>query len=151
MIRRLRIPMLAAAITVAACAAHQPPAPVTAGPLDRGDLAARVRTEFLHAWSSYTRLAAGHDELNPVSRTPHDWYPPAVVYMTPIDSLDTMLMMGLDEEVHKTKALLLERLTFDLDVSVQVFEVNIRILGGLLTAFQMTGEPKFLHLAEDLG
>jgi hypothetical protein len=29
--------------------------------------------------------------------------------------------------------------------------VNIRLLGGLLTAFQMSGEPKFLRLAEDLG
>ena len=117
----------------------------------RAELAARVRDEFRHAWASYTRLASGHDELNPISRTAHDWYPPAVVYMTPIDSLDTMLMMGLSEEAAQTKTLLLERLSFDLDISAQVFEMNIRILGGLITAFQMTGEPKFLTLAEDLG
>ena len=117
----------------------------------RAELAARVRDEFRHAWASYTRLASGHDELNPISRTAHDWYPPAVVYMTPIDSLDTMLMMGLSEEAAQTKTLLLERLSFDLDISAQVFEMNIRILGGLITAFQMTSEPKFLTLAEDLG
>ena len=34
---------------------------------------------------------------------------------------------------------------------MQVFEVNIRILGGLITAYQMTGERRFLTLAEDLG
>src|SRR5262245_11945933 len=143
--------MLAAAITVAACAAHQPPAPVTAAPLDRGDLAARVRTEFLHAWSSYTRLAAGHDELNPVSRAPHDWYPPAVVYMTPVDALDTMTLMGLSDDSAETRRYLLDHQSFDQDVSVQVFEVTIRLLGGLLSAFQMSNEPKFLALAEDLG
>ena len=34
---------------------------------------------------------------------------------------------------------------------MQVFEVTIRLLGGLLSAYQMSGEPKFLTLAEDLG
>ncbi len=138
--------MLAAFVAVVA-AAQQPVRPA----IDRAALAARVRAEFVHAWTSYTRLASGHDELNPVSRTPHDWYPPLVVYMTPVDSLDTMLLMGLTDEANATKSLLLEKLSFDADVSVQVFEVNIRLLGGLLSAYQMTGEKKFLTLAEDLG
>ena len=34
---------------------------------------------------------------------------------------------------------------------VQMFEITIRQLGGLLWAYQMTSEPKFLTLAEDLG
>jgi len=119
--------------------------------VDRAALAARVRAEFVHAWTGYTRLASGHDELNPVSRTTHDWYPPLVVYMTPVDSLDTMLLMGLTPEASATQTLILDKLSFDADVSVQVFEVTIRLLGGLLSAFQMTGEQKFLTLAEDLG
>ncbi len=120
-------------------------------PIDRAALAERVKAEFLHAWNAYERLAAGHDELNPLSRTPHDWYPPAVVYMTPVDALDTMRLMKLDTQVHATETLLLDRLNFDLDVSVQLFEVDIRLLGGLITAYQMSGEPKFLALANDLG
>lgn len=119
-------------------------------PLDRTALATQVRGEFQHAWSSYVKYASGHDELNPISRTPHDWYPPAVVYMTPVDSLDTMLLMGLTREANDTKQLLLEKLSFDKDVSVQVFEVTIRVLGALVTAAQMTGEPRFLTLADDL-
>jgi hypothetical protein len=118
---------------------------------DRAALAARVRAEFEHAWSSYKRLAWGHDELNPVSRTPHDWYPPAIVYMTPVDALDTMTLMGLTDEAGATRAYILEHLSFDQDVSVQVFEVTIRLLGGLISAYQMSGEPKFLALAQDLG
>ena len=34
---------------------------------------------------------------------------------------------------------------------VQVFEVTIRLLGGLISAYQMDGDPRFLTLATDLG
>ena len=39
-------------------------------PLDKGELRARVRAEFQHAWNGYVRYAWGHDELRPKSRTP---------------------------------------------------------------------------------
>src|SRR5262249_53574492 len=42
-------------------------------------------------------------------------------------------------------------LSFDRDEPVQVFEITIRVLGGLLSAYQLTGEPRFLSLATDLG
>ena len=118
---------------------------------DRAALAERVKAEFVHAWNGYQRHAWGHDDLDPVSRKPRDWYPPAIVYMTPVDALDTMLLMGLKEQAAEAQAIILGKLSFDHDVSVQVFEVNIRLLGGLLTAFEMTGERRFLALAEDLG
>ncbi len=105
---------------------------------DRAAEASRVRKEFLHAWTSYTALASGHDELNPVSKTTHDWYPPAVFYMTPVDALDTMRLMGLNDEVKQTETLLLTHLSFDKDVSVQLFEINIRILGALADEYQIS-------------
>jgi mannosidase alpha-like ER degradation enhancer 2 len=120
-------------------------------PEDRAKLADRVRSEFAHAWNSYLRLAWGHDELNPITRTAHDWYPPAVMYMTPVDALDTMTLMRFTNETKSTRQFLLQRLSFGADASVQVFEITIRVLGGLLSAYQMSGEPKFLLLAEDLG
>jgi ER degradation enhancer, mannosidase alpha-like 2 len=131
--------------------AHIRPTAQTLAPDDRAQLAASVRAEFQHAWSSYKRLAWDHDELNPVTRTPHDWYPPTVVYMTAVDALDTMTLMGLSDDAAETRRYLLDHLSFDQDVPVQVFEVTIRLLGGLLSAYQMSGEPKFLTLAEDLG
>jgi mannosidase alpha-like ER degradation enhancer 2 len=110
----------------------------------------RVRRAFLHAWRGYRRYAWGHDDLNPVSRTPHDWYGTSLL-MTPVDAFDTMVLMGLAKEAADAKRLILDRLSFDHDVSVQVFEVTIRLLGGLLSAYQMDGDPGFLRLATDLG
>jgi mannosidase alpha-like ER degradation enhancer 2 len=115
------------------------------------ELAEQVKAEFLHAWNGYKRHAWGHDDLDPVSRKPRDWYPPEVIYMTPVDALDTMLLMGLTKEAAEAQALVLEKLSFDKDISVQLFEINIRILGGLLSAYEMTNEKRFLALAEDLG
>jgi mannosidase alpha-like ER degradation enhancer 2 len=71
--------------------------------------------------------------------------------ITPVDALDSLLLMHLQEEAAECKALILERLSFDLDISVQVFEVNIRLLGGLLSAYQLDGDKAFLRLAEDHG
>jgi Glycosyl hydrolase family 47 len=124
--------------------------PGTLGPLDRAALAARVRAEFLHAWEGYRRYAWGHDELKPVSRTPKDWHAESLD-MTPVDALDTLLLMGFREEAEKTKAFLVQNLSFDRDISVKNFEITIRILGGLLSAYQMTGDRRLLALAEDLG
>jgi len=113
-------------------------------------LADQVRAEFLHSWHAYEKYAWGHDELRPLSRTPYDWYGQSLL-MTPVDALDTMLLMGLNDEAAKAKALILEKLSFDKDISVQNFEVTIRLLGGLLSASQMTGDERLLGLADDLG
>jgi len=120
-----------------------------AKPGDDG-LADSVRSEFLHAWNAYKRYAWGHDALRPLSRTPHDWYGVSL-YMTPVDAFDTMVLMGLDGEAAEAKNLILDSLTFDLDLEVQSFEITIRLLGGLLSAYQLDGDPRFLALADDLG
>ncbi|HEU4477806.1 MAG TPA: glycoside hydrolase family 47 protein [Pyrinomonadaceae bacterium] len=113
-------------------------------------LAAEVKAEFLHAWNGYKKYAWGHDDLKPLSKTYHDWYPQPLL-MTAVDSLDTMIIMELDDEVAATKQYILDNLSFDKDIEVQNFEITIRLLGGLLTSYQMTGDKRFLNLAEDLG
>jgi mannosidase alpha-like ER degradation enhancer 2 len=112
--------------------------------------AERVKAEFRHAWSAYKSYAWGHDELRPLSKGAHDWYRKPLL-MTPVDALDTMLLMGLTAEAAEAKALIFERLTFDADIDVQSFEVTIRLLGGLLSAYEMDGDARLLRLAEDLG
>jgi len=135
-------------VVAASACRHTPPAATPQ--LDTATLAADVKAELLHAWRGYERYAWGHDELRPRSRTGHDWYEHSLL-MTLVDSLDTLLLMGLDEEAARTREYVATHLTFDLDVSVQVFEITIRHLGGLLAAYQMTGDPRLLALATDLG
>ncbi len=113
------------------------------------EVAEAVKSEFLHAWNGYLEYARGMDALRPLSRTGRNWYGTSLV-MTPLDAYDTMLLMGLEEEAAEAKELIFEGLSFDHDFSVQVFEVTIRLLGGLLTAYQMDGDPRFLDLATDL-
>ena len=111
---------------------------------------ARVRAEFLHAWNGYKKYAWGHDDLKPLSKTHHDWYAEPLL-MTPVDSLDTMILMGLDDEANATRKYITQNLSFDKDIYVQNFEITIRLLGGLLSSYQLTGDKRLLALAEDLG
>jgi hypothetical protein len=117
--------------------------------LDRAALAARVRAELLHAWSGYRQYAWGHDELKPLSRTAHDWHAETLL-MTAVDALDTLLLMRLEAEAAEAREAV-ARLSFDKDISVKNFEITIRVLGGLLSAHQLTGDPRLLAQAEDLG
>jgi hypothetical protein len=105
---------------------------------------------MLFAWRAYEKNAWGHDELKPLTKTSKDWYGDPLL-MTPVDALDTLLLMGLKDEAEKAKALIVEKLSFDKDISVKNFEVTIRLLGGLLSGYQMTGDERLRRLAEDLG
>lgn len=113
-------------------------------------VANEVKKEFLHSWNAYKQHAWGSDGVRPLSKRPYNWYDESLL-MTPVDAFDTMVLMGLTKEADEAKQLILSSLTFDKNLSVKNFEITIRILGGLLSAFQLTGEQKFLHLADDLG
>ena len=117
---------------------------------EKARLAAEVKSEFLHSWNAYKTYAWGHDGLKPLSKTPYDWYSQPL-YMTPLDAMDTMILMGLKQEADSTRAYLLRNLSFDKDMYVKTFEINIRMLGGLLSNFQLTGDERLLALARDLG
>jgi len=113
-------------------------------------LLGRVRTEFLHAWSNYERYAWGQDALRPLSKTGHDWYGQSLL-MTPVDALDTLILMRFDAEAERARSLIVSDLSFDRDIYVKNFEITIRLLGGLLSSYQLTGDQRLLSLAEDLG
>lgn len=136
---RFLLPVVLASLFLPARAASQLP-----GAADS------VKAEFLHAWNGYRNYAWGHDALKPLSKQPYDWYGVSLL-MTPVDAFDTMILMGLKTEAAEAKRLILDSLSFDRNIEVQAFEVTIRLLGGLLSAYQMDGEHRFLELAEDLG
>lgn len=142
----------------AACARELPAASqATAAPAqqntaapDQAEMANRVRQEFLHAWNGYRQYAWGHDELRPLSNKPFDWYGTSLL-MTPVDALDTMILMGLNQQADEDRRLIDTQLSFDKDIYVKNFEITIRMLGGLLSSYELTSDPRLLALAEDLG
>lgn len=117
---------------------------------NKKEMAAKVKAEFLHAWNGYKEFAWGYDALLPLSQKPHNWYKKSLL-MTPVDAFDTMILMDLPAEANEAKELIFKDLDFEVDMEVQNFEVSIRIFGGLLSAYELDGDPRFLSLAEDLG
>jgi ER degradation enhancer, mannosidase alpha-like 2 len=59
--------------------------------------------------------------------------------------------MHLDAESDRARALIKSELSFDRDIYVKNFEITIRLLGGLLSSYQLTSDQRLLALAEDLG
>lgn len=137
--------LIASFLLLTWCAPHVFPQTPT-----KPNRAAEVRAEFLHAWNGYKKYAWGHDDLKPLSKTHHDWYAEPLL-MTPVDALDTMILMGLKDEARATREYIATHLSFDKDIYVQNFEITIRLLGGLLSSYELTGDKRLLRLAEDLG
>lgn len=118
--------------------------------IDKKNLVAQVKAEFLHAWNGYKQHCWGHDDLKPLTKTCRDWYGTPIL-MTPVDSLDSLYLLGFKKEADETREYIIKNLSFDKDISVQNFEITIRILGGLLSAYQISGDKRLLDLADDLG
>lgn len=107
---------------------------------------------FTNTFNAYKMYADGHDDLAPISKGYIDgrngWG------ATIIDSLGTMFVMGLDD-------LFEEGVKFASGVdfsqghtqdTVSVFETTIRYLGGLLSAYELSGEkyPVLLQKAQQV-
>ncbi|XP_039658589.1 mannosidase, alpha, class 1B, member 1b isoform X5 [Perca fluviatilis] len=103
-----------------------------------------VQEAFRHAWKGYKDFAWGHDELRPLSKSYSEWFG---LGLTLIDSLDTMWILGLKEEFEEAKTWVAAELTFNKNVDVNLFESTIRILGGLLSTYHLTGDTLFLDKA----
>jgi hypothetical protein len=116
-----------------------------------GVVAAMVRDEFLHAWLAYRRLAWGRDELLPLTGEGSDFFADgASVGLTIVEALDTLYVMGLDDDLSDGVRWCEQNLDFDIDADFQVFETIIRMVGGLLSGYHATGRGSLLRLARDL-
>ncbi|KAF9188477.1 mannosyl-oligosaccharide alpha-1,2-mannosidase [Haplosporangium sp. Z 767] len=110
----------------------------------------RVKAAFQHSWNAYRRDAWGKDEYHPISKRGSNMIHKGQGF-TIVDSLDTILLMGLKEEFEEAKAWVRNDLDFNQDGEVNLFETTIRVLGGLLSAYDQSGHDKvFLTKAVDL-
>ena len=130
-------------------AASDPSAPPMSD-AEKAAMADAVRRETLHAWEGYKKYAWGHDEFHPLTRKPFDWYGHTLL-MTPVDALDTLIIMGLKPEADEARELIDAQLNLDQDIYVKDFEITIRLLGALLANYEMTGDKRLLELADELG
>lgn len=121
---------------------------IQANPAPQNERQKAVVDAFLHAWAGYRKFAWGHDELKPLTRSFSEWFG---LGLTLIDALDTMWILGLKKEFQEARNWVSKRLLFQKDVDVNLFESTIRILGGLLSAFHLSGDILFLKKAEDFG
>ncbi|RZB55448.1 Mannosyl-oligosaccharide 1,2-alpha-mannosidase MNS1 [Glycine soja] len=108
----------------------------------------KVKDAMLHAWTSYEKYAWGKDELKPQSMNGVDSF--GGMGATLVDSLDTLFIMGLDAQFKRATEWVAESLHFHQNIEVSVFETTIRVLGGLLSAYDLSGDKVFLEKAKDL-
>ncbi|KAM3251050.1 mannosyl-oligosaccharide 1,2-alpha-mannosidase MNS3 isoform X1 [Capsicum annuum] len=99
----------------------------------------KVKDAFIHAWSGYKAYAMGYDELMPLSRRGVDGL--GGLGATVIDALDTAMIMGADEVVYEAGSWIEKHLPGRIEGKGQVnlFETTIRVLGGLLSAYHLSG------------
>jgi mannosyl-oligosaccharide alpha-1,2-mannosidase len=108
-----------------------------------------IKEALRHAYVHYQDTCMGRNEIKPVTKTCHDWLLKGLS-LTTIDCLDSLLIMGLNDEFESAVKHLKYTLTWNLDSRVSVFEITIRCLGGLLTAYEMTNDKWFLRTATEL-
>ena len=131
---------------------------------------AKAREMFDHAFDSYARHGFPADEIKPISCKPRIRMNPNLnnndyrefilgnFSLTLVDSLDSLVVFNRTDDFIYYSNYLIENLNFDSDLYVSVFETNIRILGGLISAHVLATdldlipgyEDGLLHKAEEL-
>jgi endoplasmic reticulum Man9GlcNAc2 1,2-alpha-mannosidase len=83
-----------------------------------------VKQAFQHAWSEYETHAFGADEYHPISKKGSNMTKAGGIGYTVVDSIDTMMLMGLDEEYARARSWIKNDLSFDRDGLYNTFEVR---------------------------
>ncbi|CAI4231531.1 unnamed protein product [Auanema sp. JU1783] len=106
----------------------------------------KVRSMFYHAYDGYLNYAFPLDELKPLSCEGVDTW--GSFSLSLVDALDTLLVMGNHTEFIRAVELVLKSVKTDVNVNVSVFETNIRVVGGLLSAHMFSGFAEGMELEE---
>lgn len=109
-----------------------------------------VKKVALRAWRGYKKHAWMQDALLPISGSGREQFSGWAA--TLVDSLDTLWIMGLREEFDEAVAAVAD-IDFGSSTSnrINIFETNIRYLGGLLAAYDLSGRQLLLKKAVELG
>lgn len=127
---------------------------ISAETLQRSDVVAltrrlHVKKAMRSAWDHYVQYAFGMDELKPQSGLGSN--PWGGLGITLVDALDTLWLMDMKDEFWKARDWVRDHLNHADAGLVSLFETTIRDLGGLLSAYDWSGDQVFLDKATDLG
>uniref|UniRef100_A0AC34QZL4 Alpha-1,2-Mannosidase n=1 Tax=Panagrolaimus sp. JU765 TaxID=591449 RepID=A0AC34QZL4_9BILA len=123
--------------------------------IDRIFYREKAKELFLFGYENYMKIAFPHDELMPIACEPR------IRGITPsrgdvddalgnfsltlIDSLDTLVVIGEYDEFESAVKKVIKTVRFDSDFTVSVFETNIRMVGGLISAHVMAKMLQTTH------
>ncbi|XP_067456986.1 mannosyl-oligosaccharide 1,2-alpha-mannosidase IA isoform X1 [Thunnus thynnus] len=112
----------------------------------------KVKEMMKFAWDNYKQYAWGKNELRPLTKNGHigNMFG-GLRGASIIDSLDTLYIMGLMDEYKDAKEWVQTNLDLNSNGEASLFEVNIRYVGGLLSAYYLTGEELFKSKVLELG
>lgn len=112
-----------------------------------------VRQAMQFVWANYEQRAFGADALHPVTgdASVDQW---GNVSCTLVDALDTLWLMDLKDEFKRARDYVATNLSYAYmgrnSKSVSVFETTIRDVGGLLSAYELSGDVVFRDKAQEL-
>jgi len=107
-----------------------------------------IRESMRVCWKRYKECAWGMDQLYPDTCKGSRWFG---LGTTIIDSLDTLFLMRLQEELAEA-AQFIANIDYKHGANnVNIFEITIRVLGAFLTMFSLTKQQVYLNKAVELG
>ncbi|KAL2267153.1 hypothetical protein VTJ83DRAFT_4430 [Remersonia thermophila] len=112
---------------------------------------AAVKRTMARCWGAYRKHAWLADEVTPVSGGPKN--PFGGWGATLVDALDTLWIMGMRAEFREAVDAAETGINFTTTNirDVNIFETNIRYLGGFLAAFDLSGDVRLLRKAAEVG
>jgi len=132
-------------------------------PIVRGgedpDPVMRARRKFVkemmkHAWGGYVAHAWGKNEVRPVSKSGNTGtvFGSTDAGATIVDSMTTLYIMEMEEEFAKAREWVGDKLDLAeiMNKEVNIFEINIRYVGGLLSLFALTGDEMYKNKAAEI-
>ena len=110
-----------------------------------------IRDTFKKSWDTYKRYAWLSDEVTPVTGQAKNTYGGWAASL--IDTLDTLLILDFKSEFKSAVDAIDRHVSFEYTEAeeINVFETTIRYLGGLISAFDMSGDRRLLRKAQDAG
>ena len=101
-----------------------------------------------HAINGYLDYAYPYDVLDPIEGNGVSWsYGGYSTLLTLFDSLDTLYLLKMPQYKLAKKRVL----AFDINSHVNTFEFIAKVVGGLISMYELTNEKEFLIKAEKLG